>query len=37
MTDKHINLRVCSGNEKEEVKFAIKTTTPLGKLFQKYC
>lgn len=37
MNDKHINLRVNCGRELEEVKFTIKTTTPLGKLFAKYC
>jgi hypothetical protein len=37
MQERQINLRVTCGNDFEDVRFTIKSITPLKKLFQKYC
>jgi len=37
MTERHLNLKVTCGKDYEEVRFTIKASTPLIKLFQKYC
>jgi hypothetical protein len=37
MSDRQINLKVTCGREYEEVRFTIKASTQLVKLFQKYC